>query len=78
MGFQKDWDLNAMRHQIWMMRAEMNSGYNDGFTTWAIKQDLYRLKWLVDETLAQASTYAGEDEWLKEQEQEKIIKVLRS
>jgi predicted patatin/cPLA2 family phospholipase len=78
MGFQKDWDLNAMRHQIWMMRAEMNSGYNDGFTTWAIKQDLYRLKWLVDETLAQASTYAGETEWLKEQEQEKIIKVLRS
>ena len=77
MGFSKDWDLNAMLHGIWSMRAEMNSPYNDGFVTWPIKQDLYRLKWLIDESLAQASTYAGEEEWLKEQEQQKIMRILK-
>jgi hypothetical protein len=60
------------------MRAEMNSAYNDGFVTWPIKQDLYRLKWLIDESLEQASTYVGETEWLKEQEGEKIMRILKN
>jgi hypothetical protein len=60
------------------MRAEMNSPYNDGFATWPIKQDLYRLKWLIDESLEQASGYAGETEWLKEQEGEKIMRILKN
>jgi hypothetical protein len=59
------------------MRAELNNPYNDGFSTWPIKQDLYQLKWLIDESLAQASRYAGEEEWLKEQEREKIMRILK-
>ena len=78
MGHRRDWDLNSIQHGIWSMRAEMNSAYNDGFTTWPIKQDLYRLKWLIDESLEQASTYAGETEWLKEQEGEKIMRILKN
>jgi len=60
------------------MRSEMNNPYNDGFTTWPIKQDLYRLKWIIDESLANASSYAGEEEWLKEQEREKIMRILKN
>jgi hypothetical protein len=78
MGFKKDWDLNSIRHQIWIMRAEMNNPRNDGWTTWGIKQELYQLKWLIDQTLAEASTYSGETEWLREQEQERIVKILKS
>ena len=78
MGHRRDWDLNSIQHGIWSMRAEMNSHYNDGFTTWPIKQDLYRLKWLIDESLEQASTYVGETEWLKEQEGEKIMRILKN
>ena len=77
MGFRKDWDINAITHGIWMMRGQMNSPYNDGFVTWPIKQDLYKLKWLVDATLAEASTYAGEEKWLEEQEREKIMRILK-
>lgn len=78
MGHRRDWDLNSIQHGIWSMRAEMNSAYNDGFVTWPIKQDLYRLKWLIDESLEQASTYVGETEWLKEQEGEKIMRILKN
>jgi len=77
-GHRRDWDLNSIQHGIWSMRAEMTSPYNDGFVTWPIKQDLYRLKWLIDESLERASTYSGETEWLKEQEREKIMRILKN
>ena len=77
MGYRRDWDITAITHGIWMMRAEMNSPRNDGFTTWPIKQELYKLKWLVEESLASGSTYAGEKEWLEEQEREKIMRILK-
>jgi hypothetical protein len=56
----------------------MNNPRNDGFTTWPIKQDLYQLKWLIESALENASTYAPEQEWLNEQEQKKIWKILKS
>jgi len=78
MGHRRDWDMNAIRHGIWAMRAEMNSAYNDGFVTWGVKQELYRLKWLVDASLASASRYAGEEEWLNEEEQKKVWSILKN
>jgi hypothetical protein len=77
MGFRKDWDMNAIKHQIWTMRHECTTPYNDGFVQWGIKQELYELKWLLDETLKKCSTFAGEEQWLKEREQEKIIEILK-
>jgi hypothetical protein len=77
MGYIRDWDMNAIRHGIWMMRDEMNNPRNDGFVTWGVKQELYQLKWLVDQTLDEASTYAGETEWLREQEQQRILDILK-
>ena len=46
MGFKKDWDMNAIKHQIWAMRYECTSSFNDGFTAWEVKKELYQLKWL--------------------------------
>jgi hypothetical protein len=77
MGFRRDYDFNAIVHQIWAMRAECTDPRNDGFVTWGTKQDLYRIKWLVDDALAQCSSYAPEAEWLKEQEQQRIISILK-
>ena len=48
----------------------------DGFTTWRCKQDLYRVKFAVDEMLKNTSTFAGEQEWLEQQQKEKMWKVL--
>jgi hypothetical protein len=77
MGYRRDWDANAIRHGIWMMRAECTNPRNDGFLTWGTKQELYKLKWLIDESLEACSNYAGEEEWLKEQEQQRIINILK-
>ena len=78
MGHRKDWDMHAIRHQIWAMRHEATTPYNDGFMQFDIKQDLYRLKWQIDEALASCSSFAGENEWLHEIEQERIINILKS
>jgi hypothetical protein len=77
MGYKRDWDMNAIQHGIWMMRAECTNPRNDGFVTWGTKQELYRLKWLIDESLDACSTYVDEQEWLKEQEQQKVIRILK-
>jgi len=77
MGHKRDWDANAIRHGIWSMRAECLSPYNDGFVTWGTKQELYKLKWLIDESLEACSEYAGEKEWLRDQEQERIMRILK-
>jgi len=77
-GFKKDWDLNSIKHQIWLMRAEMNSGYNDGWTAWSIKQEMYQLKWLLDESLVSSGEFHGEEAWLKEQEQNRLVKILKN
>lgn len=77
MGYKRDWDANTVKHNIWAMRAECTDMRNDGFVTWETKKELYRLKWLIDESLEACSTYAPEAEWLKEQEQQRIINILK-
>jgi hypothetical protein len=37
---------------------------------------LYRVKFAVDEMLKNTSGFAGEEEWLEEQEKEKMWKAL--
>ena len=59
----------------------MYHGANDqnltGFVNWPCKQDLYCVKFAVDEMLRNTSTFVGEEEWLKEQEKEKMWKALK-
>jgi hypothetical protein len=77
MGFRKDWDMNAIQHQIWIMRSEASSSYNDGFTAFEIKKDLYKLKWQIDQALKNCREFSGETEWLQEQEKQRIINILK-
>jgi hypothetical protein len=76
MGFKKNWDVPDIARQINVLTHEINSPYNDGFLSWGCKQDLYRIKWLVDDALKRCGNYSGEEEWLKEQEKKQIIKIL--
>ncbi len=77
MSFIKRWDVADISRQINTATAECSSPYNDGFVCWGIKQDLYQIKYLLDEALKRCPSFAGEDEWLREQEQKKIIKILK-
>jgi hypothetical protein len=77
MGYKKEWDINSIRHQLWIMAYECSDARNDGYMQWSIKQDLYQLKWLVDELIKDAPHFSMEDEWLKEKEQEQIVEILK-
>lgn len=55
---------------------QMNSPYTDGFTSWEIKKKMYDLKDTVDRIMAEASTYAEEEEWLAERNLKKAFDKL--
>jgi len=77
MGFRKPMDYNSVSHQIYMSGVELNSPYNDGFTTFEIKKDLYKLKWMLDAIMKDAPTFSGEDDFLKEHEQKVMWRTLQ-
>ena len=72
-----DMDVPYCTSQIRKAIIEMNSPYNDGYLAWGIKQDLYLLKFMLDNVLANAPTFVGEEEWLKEQSQAKMVEILK-
>ena len=71
-----DMDVPYCTSQIRKAIIEMNSPYNDGYLAWGIKQDLYLLKFMLDKVIADAPTFVGEDEWLKDKEQEVMMEIL--
>lgn len=77
MGFHKPMDYNSVHHQIYLAGVELNSPYNDGWTQWGLKQDLYKIKWLVDAILKDSSTFVGEEEFLRENEQKEMWRTLK-
>lgn len=80
MSFIKRWDADQLIQSIRSCHAQAASSYNDGFTAWACKQDLYRVKFELDELLNNTPTFADEQQWLDEQqaqrEKNKIWKML--
>lgn len=78
MGFKKSWDASGVISQISSLARECTSPYNDGFVGWGCKQDLYQIQEAVNEALRRCPTFSGEQEWLTEQEQKRIIKILKS
>ena len=79
MGFKKSWDVPDIARQIHSLARECSSMYNDGFTSFECKKDLYQLKDIIDRALAEAPDFGEmEQQWLTEQEQKRIIKILKS
>jgi hypothetical protein len=77
MGYIKKWSVEDIARQINHAYYTCSDPRQDGFTTWGIKQDLYQIKWLIDEAIKKCPDFAPEAEWLREQEQKKIIKILK-
>ena len=74
----RHWNIDQVIGECQKMYIGANDPYVTGWNNWPCKQDLYRVKFAVDEMLAQTSRFTDEDEWLKQQEQEKMWKVLKS
>lgn len=78
MGFRYSYNIDIAATEIRKAKFECTSSYNDGYIQWGVKQDLYQLKWLLDSVLADCPHFgSNEDEWLKNQEQNRIIKILK-
>lgn len=72
------WSVEDIATQIHALSAELNSPYNDGFTAWGCKQDLLIIQTLINDALKDAPEFGDlETDWLKEQEQKRIIKILK-
>jgi hypothetical protein len=78
MGFRKPLDYTSIQHQLYMAGVEVCSSRNDGFTAWSIKQDLYRVKWLIDSIMQQAPQFADEADFVDEHEKQLVFRTLKS
>ena len=72
-----DWNVDRVIGECQKMYHGANDPYVTGFVNWPCKQDLYRVKFAVDEMLKKTSGFAGEEEWLREQEAERIVNILK-
>ena len=72
-----NWDADRVISECQKMYYGANDPYVTGWNNWPCKQDLYRVKFAVDEMLAQTSKFAGEEEWLEQLEKEKMWKALK-
>jgi hypothetical protein len=74
----KNWNADQVISECQQMYHGANDPYMTGFVNWPCKQDLYRVKFAVDEMLSKTPKFTGETEWLLEQEQDKMWKRLKS
>jgi len=73
MGFKQRWDMPDMYSQIRALAIEIRSPYNDGFTSFSCKQELYMLKCFIEDNYSDLPKFSGEEEW----EQQRIIQKLK-
>lgn len=77
MGFAKRWDVTDMVHQLHRAELEMHSPYNDGYTQWGCKQDLYQIKYILDEILSKSPSFGDtEKDWLDQQSKRQVWAAL--
>jgi hypothetical protein len=77
MGFRKPLEIDDLKMQLMRAHGSICSPYNDGYVGWATKQELYQIKFLLDEMLKQQPTFSGEDEWLEEQSKKHMWSELK-
>lgn len=71
-------DVENIALQIRSLASQASNVYNTGYISWGYKQDLYILKEIIDNALAESPNFSDiEEQWLKEREQQRIIKLLK-
>jgi hypothetical protein len=72
----RDWNVDQIIAECRKMYAAANDPYMTGWNNWPAKQDLYRVKFAVDEMLKNTGRFTPEDEWLDDQEKQRMWKAL--
>lgn len=78
MGFRKPIEIDTIITQLRRAYIEINSPYNDGFTSWSTKQELYEVKFLLDEILKTSNSFGEvEERYLDEVDKQKVWRELK-
>ena len=72
-----DWDVAEIISEINKIKRAENDPYSTGYNTWGAKQDLYQILWHVQDCIDNASTYEGEEDYLRTHSKQKIWKALK-
>lgn len=70
-------DVPGAIRSVSILESECKSSHVTPRLAFGFKQDLYIIKFAVDAALANCPSFDGEDKWLKEQEQLRILKILK-
>ena len=76
MGFKYSYDITNAVREVNACAYDATTPMNDGFIAWGAKQDLYRLKWILEDALRRCPTFSLEEEWLREEEKKKSHKDI--
>jgi hypothetical protein len=76
---KKTWSVDDIIRQVHALSRECASPYNDGFTSFECKKDLYQIQEAITFALKNSPNFGEQEkQWLTEQEQKRIIKHLKS
>ena len=78
MGFRYSYDITNAAREINAAVYDACDMKMDGYVQWGAKQDLYRLKWILEDGLKRCPKFSVEDEWVKEQEQKRLLDMLKN
>ncbi len=67
----RNWNAGNIISDLQKIYSATTDPRMDGYTTWACKQDLYRVQFALDRMLKNCPTYSPEEEWLQEQQLER-------
>ena len=73
-----DWNVDNIVSELQKCYWATIDPKMDGFTTWRCKQDLYRVQFALEDMLKNCPNYAGEQEWLDQQQLERDQKQMWS
>jgi hypothetical protein len=76
MGYKYSYNITEATREINAAAYDATNSRNDGYVAWGAKQDLYRLKWILEDAINRCPTFAPEADWLREQEKKKVVKIL--
>lgn len=71
-----DWSVETIANEIAKISWAEKDKYATGYETWGAKKDLYQILWLVERRLEECSTYADEDEYVRQHEIKETFRVL--
>ena len=73
----KNWNVDDIKREIDKIAWAECDNRMDGYVTWKCKQDLYDILWYVEEKLSKCSTYADEDEYVKNHQFQVMWGILK-